>query len=144
MLDVQRYRGATHREEINFARKFMWAHMIFGAVVIAMFLFHEIFWWFAGAIFWYSLSLAVMYGFMNEQKYCRWLLAFVFLGGAGAGVFFTNHVFPGIQPPRGPLIPHAVVPIWVGLANLTYLIGALFLLFNARIRRAGQVGFTLW
>ena len=144
MLEVQRQRGVIHREEVDFARKFMWAHMIFGAVVIAMFLFHEIFWWFAGATFWYTLSLTAMYGFMNEHKCCRWLLALVFLGGAGAGLVFINHVFPGIKPPRGQLIPHQFVPIWVGFANLTYLIGALFLLFNARIRRAGQVGFTLW
>ena len=144
MLEVQRQRGVIHREEIDFARKFMWAHMIFGAVVIAMFLFHEIFSWFAGAIFWYTLSLVVMYGFMNEHKCCRWLLALVFLGGAGAGLIFINHVFPGIKPPRGQLIPHQIVPLWVGFANLSYVIGALFLLFNSRLRRAGQVGFTLW
>lgn len=144
MLDVQRYRGATHLEEIKFTRKFMWVHMILGPVVIALFLFHEVFSWFAGSTLWFTLSLAVMYGFMNERKFCRWLLALVFLGGAVAGVVFINRVLPGIKPPRGPLIPHAFFPIWVGLVNLTYTIGALFLLFNTRIRRAGQVGFTLW
>jgi len=144
MLDVQRYRGAIHREEINFTRKIMWAHMILGAVVIALFLFQEIFIWFAGTIVWYAASLAVMYGFMNERKYCRLLLALVFLGAAAAGVFFINRVFPGITPPRGPLIPQAAVPIWVGAANLTYVVGTLLLLVHPSIRKAGQVGFTLW
>lgn len=144
MLDVQRYRGAIHLEEINFTRKVMWAHMIFGAVVITLFLFQEFFSWFAGSIIWYSASLAVMYGFMNGRRICRWFLALVFLGGAGAGVFFINRVFPGLTPPRGPLIPQTVVPIWVGMANLTYLIGALILLINPSIRKAGRVGFTLW
>ncbi|HRH95499.1 MAG TPA: hypothetical protein PLB55_06165 [Prosthecobacter sp.] len=144
MLDVQRFRGAKYREEIDFTRKLMWTHMILGAVVIAMFLFHEVFSWFAWSIAWYAFSLAVMYGFMNERKYFRWLLALVFLSGAGAGLFFINRVFPDLHAPRGPLIPHEFIPIWVGAANLVYLVEALFLIFSARIRRAGQVGFTLW
>lgn len=125
MLDVQRNRGAKFREEIDFTRKIMWSHMILGAMVIAMFLFHEIFWWFAGSLVWYSVTLSVMYGFMNEQKYCRWLLAFAFLLGSAAGVYFVNHVFPGSAPPRGPLVPHAVIPLWVGMVNLAYAVGSL-------------------
>ncbi|MCB1276948.1 hypothetical protein [Prosthecobacter sp.] len=144
MLDVQRFRGAKYREEIDFTRKLMWGHLILGAVVISMFLFHEIFSWFAGAIGWYAFSLGVMYGFMNERKICRWLLALVFLGAAGAGLFFINQVFPELRPVRGPLIPQGFIPVWVGAANLIYSIAALFLLFDARVRRAGHVGFTLW
>ena len=144
MLDVQRNRGAKHREEIDFTRKLMWSHMIFGAVVITLFLFHEVFRWFAGAIVWYAASLAVMYGFMNERAYCRWLLALLFFIASGAGLYFINSVFPNTIEPRAALVPHALIPLWVGFANLAYVIGAFFLLFNTRIRRAGQVGFTLW
>ena len=36
MLDVQRYRGAIHLEEIQYTRKWMWLHMILGAVMIAI------------------------------------------------------------------------------------------------------------
>lgn len=144
MLDVQRYRGAVYRDEVNFARKVMWAHMIVGAVVITLFLFHEVFSWFAGAMGWYALSLVAMYGFMSEKPACRLLLAVVFLGGAGAGLYFINQVFPGLQPQRGPLIPLSFIPIWVGAANLCYGAGTLMVLFNQKIRRAGSVGFTLW
>lgn len=144
MLDVQRYRGAKYREEIEFTRKVMWAHLIFGAVVIAMFLFHEIFRWFAGAMVWYALTLVCMYGFMSEWKWCRWLLAAAFAGGTGAGIYFLNHVFPELNPPRGPLIPHSVIPLWIGLVNLVYFVGALLILFSQRIRKAGEAGFMLW
>lgn len=144
MLDVQRYRGAVYRDEVNFARKVMWGHMILGAVVITLFLFHEVFTWFAGAMGWYALSLVAMYGFMSEKPACRMLLAVVFLAGAMAGLYFINRVFPGLQPLRGPLIPLSFIPIWVGAANLCYGAGTLLLLFSGKIRRAGSVGFTLW
>ncbi len=144
MLDVQRNRGARHREEIDFTRKLMWAHMIFGAVVITLFLFHEVFRWFAGSLVWYALTLLLMYGYMNGRQSCRLLLALVFLSGAGAGLYFLCRVLPVITEPRAALVPHAVIPLWVGLANLTYSVGAIFVLFSSRVRRAGEVGFVLW
>lgn len=144
MLDVQRNRGAKHREEIDFTRKFMWAHLIFGAVIITLFLFHEVFRWFAGSLLWYAVSLVVMYGFMNGRQSCRWLLALVFLAGSVAGLYFLNRVLPATTEPRAALVPHAVIPLWVGFANLTYAVGALFVLFSPRIRRAGETGFMLW
>ena len=144
MLDVQRNRGLKHREEINFARKFMWGHMILGSVVILLFLFHEFFKWCAGTMVWYAVSLALVYGFMSQRAYCRWLLALVFFVGSLAGLYFINHVFPISTPPRVPLVPHAIIPLWLGLVNLTYGIGGMLMLFNERIRRAGQAGFLLW
>ena len=144
MLDVQRYRGAVYRDEVQFTRKVMWVHMIFGAVVTAMFLFHELFWWFAGAMIWYGSSLVVMYGFMGVRSGFRFLLATVFLAGTLAGLYFVNQVFPGSKPPRVPLVPHSFIPMWVGLANLVYGFGTLLFLFSRKIRRAGSVGFTLW
>lgn len=144
MLDVQRNRGAKNREEIDFTRKFLWAHLIFGAVVITLFLFHEVFLWFTGALAWYALSLVVMYGFMNGQRGCRWLLSVVFLAGAGAGLYFLSQVLPHTSEPRVALVPHAAIPLWLGLANLTYCTGAMFMLFSSRIRRAGETGFVLW
>ncbi len=144
MLAVQRQRGAVYRKEVEFTQKVMWAHMCCGALVTAMFLFHELFAWFAGSMSWYAISLVVMYGFMSERRYCRALLAVLFLSGAMAGLYFINRVFPGTKPPRGPLVPHGFIPIWVGLANLVYGSGTLLLLFSEKIRRAGRVGFTLW
>lgn len=144
MLDVQRNRSGKNREEIGFTRKVMWVHMIFGAVVITLFLFHEFFRWFAGALVWYAASLAVMYGFMGQRSYCRWLLALVFLSATAAGLYFINRVYPGSTPPRGELVPHAAIPLWVGFANLSYAAGALLVVTNRRIRIAGETGFTLW
>ena len=62
----------------------------------------------------------------------------------GTRVFFINRVFPGIQPPRGPLIPKEVIPIWVGLGSLAYAVNALFVLCSSRIGKAAKTGFTLW
>lgn len=144
MLDVQRNRGAKCREEIDFTRKLMWTHLIFGAVVITLFLFHEVFRWFAGSLVWYGASLVVMYGFMCQRNYCRWLLALIFLAGAGAGLYFLSRVLPTTTEPRAALVPHAVIPLWVGLANLTYSVGAMVMVVNERVRRAGETGFMLW
>jgi hypothetical protein len=144
MLDVQRNRGSRFRAEIDYTRKVLWTHMILGAVVITLFLFHACFAWFAGAILWYAISLMVLYGYMGERVYCRWMLALVFLAGTAAGLYFVNRVYPGSTPSRAAMLPHAFIPIWGGLVSLAYAIGALLLLFDARIRRAGQVTFTLW
>jgi hypothetical protein len=81
---------------------------------------------------------------MNGKSLFKWLLALVYLGGAGAGVFFINRVFPAIEAPRGALIPHAVIPIWVGVGSLTYVVSALFLLCSSRVGKAAKTGFTLW
>lgn len=144
MLDVQRYRGAVYRDEIQFTRKVMWTHLIVGAVVMTLFLFHELFRWFAGSIVWYVATLALMYGLMNERRCCRWLLGLLFLAVAVIGVYFINKVFPETVPPRVPLVPHGFIPIWVGAVNLTYVCGGLLLLFSGKVRRAVSVGFTLW
>ncbi|MBL9179975.1 MAG: hypothetical protein JNM65_18075 [Verrucomicrobiaceae bacterium] len=144
MLDVQRNRGAVYQEEVQFTRKVMWGHMLFGALVTTMFLFHELFWWFGASMAWYTVSLVVMYGFMSERQGFRLLLAVTFLTGAMAGLYFINRVLPGVVAPRRPLLPQAFIPIWIGLANLIYGFGTLLVLFNGKIRRAGSVGFTLW
>lgn len=144
MLDVQRYRGKPCLQEIIFTRKVMWAHMITGAVVITLLLFHELFGWFGGALGWYLFTLGAMVGFMNESRWCQWLLAALFATIAGTGIYFTNNVFPGLEPPKAPLVPHTLLPIWVGMTNLTYGVGCLLMLFSSKIRRAGLVGFTLW
>ena len=144
MLNVQRSRGNKHLKEIDFTRRIMWMHLIIGGVVTALFLFHEVFAWFAGSMAWYGVSLAVMFGFMNEKSFCRWLLALVFLAGAGAGLYFISQVYPGLQVQALALVPHRFIPLWLGLANLAYGSGTLLMLFDSRIRRAGEVGFILW
>lgn len=145
MLNVQRHRGVSQfDDEVAYTRKWMWVHMILGAAMVAVFLFHQVLGWFAGAAGWYALSLVVMYGFMIEHQICRLLLALLFLGGAAGGVYFINVVFPTTQAPPMPIIPPAVIPLLVGLACMTYVVTGLVLLFNSRIRKAGQVGFSLW
>ena len=144
MLDVQRNRGAIYQREVNFTRKVIWCHMIAGAALIAMLLLHELFWWFGGAVIWYAISLYTTLGLMNEQRWCQWVLAFLFVSITSAGLFFTTYVFPSLEPIKAPLLPHALVPIWVGLVNLLYAVGGLIMLFSGKVRKATLVGFTLW
>ncbi|MBE7495732.1 MAG: hypothetical protein HS117_12345 [Verrucomicrobiaceae bacterium] len=144
MLDAQRNRGAIYREEILFARKLLWCHMIGGAAILALLLFHELFAWFGGALVWYAATVFTMLGFMNEQRCCRWLLGGLFAVLASSGIYFTTTVFPGLEPVKAPLIPHSFLPVWVGMANLAYAGGTVMMLFSNRIRKAGSVGFSLW
>jgi hypothetical protein len=144
MLDVQRNRGAIHQREVIFTRKIMWSHMIVGAALIAMLLLHELFWWFGGAVIWYSVSLYSMLGLMNEQRWCQWALAALFILITASGLYFTTYIFPTLVPIKAPLLPHSLIPIWVGLVNLLYAIGATIMLFSGKVRKASMVGFTLW
>ena len=112
--------------------------------MVSLFLFHELFPWFAGSLVWYGSSLAVMYGFMCQRSYCRLLLALMFLCATAAGLFFIVRVYPASTPPPTAMIPQTFIPLWLGLANLTYALGTLMMLFSTRIRRAGQAGFLLW
>ena len=144
MLDVQRNRGAIYQREVSFTRKVIWFHMIAGAVLIAMLLLHELFWWFGGAVIWYAISLYTTLGLMNEQRWCQWVLAALFALITLAGLFFTTYVFPSLQPIKAPLLPHALMPIWVGLVNLLYAVGGLIMLFSGKVRKSTLVGFTLW
>ena len=144
MLDVQRNRGNPLLHEVIFTRKLMWVHMIAGAAVIALLLFHELFGWFGAALAWYLVTLGAMVGFMNEFRWCQWILAALFAAIAATGIYFTNSVFPSLTPPKAPLVPHSLLPIWVGMANLAYGVGCLLMLFSSKVRRAGLVGFTLW
>lgn len=143
MLDAQRYRGEVYREEVEFTRRLMWVNLIVGALVSTLFLFHEIFHWFAGSLTWYSVSLVLMYVFMSARRGCRLLLAVWLLAAAAAGLYFINRVFPILDPARGLLVPHGLIPVWVGCANIVYATVALLLVFSKRVRRAGSVGFTL-
>lgn len=144
MLDVQRYRGNAYQDEVVFSRKVMWVHLITGAIVITLLLFHELFGWFGGTLAWYAITLMAMLGYMSETTWCRWLLAALFILATCVGLYFTTSVFPGLTAPKAPIVPQTLIPIWVGLMNLIYGVCALLMLFSGKIRRAGIVGFSLW
>lgn len=122
----------------------MWCHMIMGAIIVAMLLFHELFWWLGGATVWYAASIYIMLGYMNELNWCRLALGGLFALLCVAGLYFINIIFPTLTPIRTPLIPHTFIPIWVGFSNLLYGFAALLMLISDKIRKAGSVGFTLW
>lgn len=144
MLDVQRYRSDAYREEVLFSRRIILGVLITGAAVITLLLFHELFWWFGGVLAWYGAVVMAMLGYMSSLNWCRWCLALLFAVATLTGLYFTTTVFPVIEPPKAPIVPHTLIPIWVGLANLIFGVMAILMLFSSKIRKAGDVGFTLW
>lgn len=75
---------------------------------------------------------------------CRFLLALAFLLFSIGGILFLGHVLPELKPEQPPLIPHGLLPIWLGVANATYAVGGILFFTNVRVRKACDIGFKLW
>lgn len=144
MLDAQRYRSGTYRAEVHFTRMLLWAHLALGLLVIVMMLFHEIFSWAMAAAIWYLLSSLILVGLLSAMRFCRIGLALAFLTFAVGGVYFLGNVLPQLNPESPPLIPHALLPFWLGLMNVTYAAGAACMAFHDKVRKASTISFSLW
>ncbi|MFM7605892.1 MAG: hypothetical protein ACKO8Z_11950, partial [Prosthecobacter sp.] len=131
-------------DEVAFTRKILWAHMTTGFAVIALLLFHELFGWFGAALGWYLFTLMAMMGFMNGLRWSQWLMAAMFAVITAAGIYFISRIFPGLEPSPTPIVPHSLLPIWLGFSNLIYGTICLLMLVSSRVWRAGRVCFTLW
>ncbi len=144
MLDLQRYKEGNRRSEVHFTRAALWAHLGLGALAVVLLLFHEIFRWAAAAGLWYLLSVLLITGVLSGMSGCRSLLAIAFLAFAVGGILFLGHVLPELKPEQPPLIPHALLPVWLGFVNVSYAVGGILFLTNVRIRKACDIGFKLW
>jgi signal transduction histidine kinase len=144
MLDLQRYKGNTLRQEVRFTRIVLWAHLGLGILVVLLLLLHELFGWAAAATGWYLISVMLIGGLLSGAAFCRWGLGLSFLAFALAGVFFLGQVLPGLSREHSPLLPYAVLRIWLGGANLVYVAGGLLMLGSQHIRKAAGIGFKLW
>lgn len=144
MLDAQRYRAGTYRAEVHFTRLILWSHLALGALVILMMLFHEIFSWALLTAAWYLITSLILVGLLSTMRFCRVGLALAFLSFSLGGVYFLGNVLPDLHPETSPLIPHALLPFWLGLVNVTYAAGAACMAFNDKVRKACTISFSLW
>ncbi len=144
MLDAQRYKGSTLRLEVHFTRVILWTHLALGILVVLLLLLHEVFGWAACAAGWYLASVMMVGGLILGYSACRWALGASFLIFALTGAIFLAQVLPGLNPDTPPLLPHALLRIWLGLANLAYAAGGILMLRSVRIRKAAGIGFKLW
>lgn len=144
MLDLQRYKGNTLRREVHFTRIVLWAHLGLGILVVLLMLLHELFGWAAAAAGWYLVSVMLIGWLLSGAAFCRWLLGGSFLAFSLAGVFFLGQVLPGLSQEHPPLLPYAVLRIWLGAANLAYAAGGFLMLCSQHIRKAAGIGFKLW
>jgi hypothetical protein len=144
MLDLQRYKEGSLRSEVHFTRVALWAHLVVGGVAVVLLLFHEVFRWAAGAGLWYLMTVLLITGILSGMAVCRCLLALFFFIFTIGGILFLGHVLPELKPEQPPLISHSLLPLWLGLVNVTYAAGGIFFLLNVRIRKACDIGFKLW
>lgn len=144
MLDLQRYKEGNRRSEVHFTRAALWGHLGLGGLAVVLLLFHELFRWAAFAGLWYLFSVLLITGILSGMAACRFILALAFLSFSIGGILFLGHVLPELKPEQPPLIPHGLLPIWLGVANATYAVGGILFLTNVRVRKACDIGFKLW
>lgn len=144
MLEVQRQRSFAWHSEVNFTRRVLVSHLVIGAMVVLLLVLHRVLNWAAGAGLWFLLSMLPLWGMLTAHDCCRHVLAGFFMLFSGAGVYFLAQVAPGLPVEEDPLLPRAFLPIWVGMLNLLYTVGAACVLTHSKVRKAVSLGFTLW
>ena len=144
MLDLQRDKYRPMTEKRTFARNFVLVHLVVGAVIPALLLFHELFAISAGVLLWYLLSVVLVAGMMRCLEWCRPVLALMFLLlGVSAAVFITR-INPTLTLDHEPMLSRGSLPLWGAVVTVGYLMGGIVALTSNRLKRATTLGFSLW
>jgi hypothetical protein len=144
MLDLQRDKYRPMIEKRTFARNFVLMHLVVGAVISALLLFHELFAISAGVLLWYLVSVGLVVGMMHRVEWCRLALALLFLlMGASAAVFITR-IYPTLTLEHEPMLSRKNLPLWGAVATVGYLLGGIMILASNRLKRATTLGFSIW
>lgn len=144
MLDCQQRRLWVRKREIHFTRRLLIAHLVLGALLIGLFAAHDLQAWAVGALLWYLLTLAPLRGMLKSADCCRHVLGALFLLFSACGVFFLTQVAPQLPAAGSGLLPHHLLPFWLGSLNLVYASTAGCLFFHHNVRKAVAIGFSLW
>ena len=144
MLDLQRYKSGTFRAEVHFTRIFIAVHIALGALAVLLLLLHEIMNWAALAAGWYVASILILSAMFTGYSIGRWLLSVAFIAFGLTGIFFLGQVLPTMKQDHPPLVPLGLLPFWLGIFNIAYLVGGVFILRSQRIAKACSTRFKLW
>lgn len=144
MLDLQRYKSGTFRAEVHFTRTFIGVHLALGALVVLLLLLHELMSWAALAAGWYVGSIVILSAILTGYSVCRGFLSLAFIAFGITGIFFLGQVLPSLKPDHPPLLPHGLLPFWLGILNIAYLLGGIFVWRSERIAKACSTRFKLW
>lgn len=144
MLDIQRHRKDSLRSEVRLARYIVGGHLSLGAAGVLLLLLHEVFAMAAAAGCWYLISLMAVCGVMSGRAVWRHVLGGAFVLFALGGVYFLGQVLPTLKMAAPPLLSLELLPFWLGVFNLAYLVGGLVVLGSSKIRKAATIGFKLW
>lgn len=144
MLDAQRYKASSYRVEVHFTRVVLWVHLGLGVLVFLLMLLHEVFGWAVVVAGWYLVTMLLMAGMLTAVRVCRPMLGAAFLVFTVSGIYFLGQVLPYLNPEQAPIIPHALLPFWLGVVNIVYAAGGVCLLTSQKVKRACTVYFSLW
>lgn len=146
MLDLQRKRSSAHgKANVHLARIVVILHLIAGALVASIFLFHELFIAAISAALWYLISIGLVVGMCNFLQWCRVVLGLWFILGAGFAFAYLAWLppAPDMAQPQ-PALALKLLPFWLSTIALGYCAGGILLLVSKRIERATMMGFSLW
>jgi hypothetical protein len=144
MLDAQRYKANTYRVEVRFTRFVLWMHLGLGIIVFFLMLLHEVFAWAVGVATWYLVTMLLMLGMLSAVRICRVIMGVAFLLFTISGIYFLGQVLPQMKPEQAPIIPHILLPFWLGVTNIVYAFGGVCMLTSPKVKKACTVYFSLW
>ena len=144
MLDVQRQRYSTTREDTALLRFLLIAHLVIGPVVVLLLVMHELVPCAVAVLLWFVTSVGAVLGLMNGHAWCRAGLAALFLLLAIGGGIFVNGVVPNLKPERPPVLPYKVLPLWAVGAVIFYAASAVVIMMSERIKKVSFKGFSFF
>ena len=144
MLNVQRQRYSTTREDTVLLRCILIAHLVAGPIITLLLVMHELMPQALVVLLWFVTSVGAMLGLMNGHAWCRMGLAALFLLLAVSGGLFVNMTVPFLKPERPPVLPHDLLPLWAVAAVILYTAAAFVILISDRIKKASFKGFSFF
>lgn len=144
MLNVQRQRYSTTREDTALLRCLLIAHLVAGPVVVLLLVMHELLPHAMGVLLWFVTSVGAMLGLMKGHAWCRAGLAAMFVLLAVGGGIFVNTVVPHLKPERPPILPLKMLPLWAVGTVIFYAASGVVIMMSERIKKASFKGFTFF
>jgi hypothetical protein len=144
MLDVQRHRPNSPVEHRIFAQKVVRCHLVLGALIPILLLFHFMYFGALVSLIWYFMTIALVAGMMSSFEGCRPSLAVLFLLIAVLGAASVTHPPPPLPEGTYPFLPRTLFPLWGALVSMIYFLGGIVLFLSHRVKKAASIGFALW
>ncbi len=144
MLDAQRRRPHSPVEHRLLTQKLVRCHLVLGALIPTLLLFHFMHFGALVTLIWYLISIALVAGMMSCFEACRPLLGVLFLVLAAIGAVYVTQPPPPLPEGTTPFLPRTLFPLWGALVCMVYFVGGIILFSSHRVKKATSIGFALW